>query len=102
MGKNITWSIKWNSTALYSFIDILDFIKEKSPVNAKRVKTRINNIIKSIPSNPEMFREDELKENNDGTYRVFNKDSIRVSYKIEANTIFIVKVIHTSKETRLY
>jgi hypothetical protein len=31
-----------------------------------------------------MFREDELKENNVGIFRVFNKDKIRVSviYKL--------------------
>jgi plasmid stabilization system protein ParE len=87
---------------LYSFIDILDYIKKESPTNAKRVKTRINNIIKTIPSNPEMFRVDELKENNDGTYRVFNTDSIRVSYKIEPKEIFIARVVHSSQESNLY
>ena len=59
MGKKVSRQIKWHPKALYSFIDILDHIKEDSPTNAKRVKTRINNIIKTIPSNPEMFREDK-------------------------------------------
>jgi len=102
MGKKVSRQIKWHPKALYSFIDILDYIKEDSPTNAKRIKTRINNIIKTIPSNPEMFREDELKENNDGTYRVFNKDSIRVSYKIEPKEIFIARVVHSSQEPNLY
>jgi plasmid stabilization system protein ParE len=73
-----------------------------SPANAKRVRTRINNIIKAIPSNPEMFREDELKEDNDGSYRVFNRDSIRVSYKIEPAEVFIVRVVHSSQEPNLF
>jgi len=68
MGKRVTRTIRWSEKALYNFIDILNYIKLDSPSNAKRVKTRVNNIIKTIPSNPEMFREDELKENNDGTY----------------------------------
>ena len=87
---------------MHNFIDILDYIKEDSLTNAKRVKTRIINIIKTIPSNPEMYREDELKENNDGNYRVFNRDSIRVSYKIEPKEIFIARVVHSSQEPNFY
>jgi plasmid stabilization system protein ParE len=102
MGKKIVRQIKWHPHALYNFIDILNYIKEDSPTNAKRVKTRINNIIKTLPSNPEMFRVDDLKENNDGTYRVFNKDSIRVTYKIEPKEIFIARVVHASQEPNLY
>jgi hypothetical protein len=49
-----------------------------------------------------MFRVDDLKENNDGTYRVFNKDSIRVTYKIEPKEIFIARVVHASQEPNLY
>jgi plasmid stabilization system protein ParE len=88
--------------ALHNCIDILNHIKLDSPANAKRVKTRINNIINSIPSNPEMFIEDELKENNDGTYRVFTKDSIRISYKIELKDILITRVVHSSREPNTY
>ena len=102
MGKRVIPQIRWGAKALHNFIAILDYIKTDSPTNAKRVKTRINNIIKTIPSNPEMFREDELKEDNDGTYRVFNRDSIRVSYKIEPKEIFIARVVHSSQEPDLY
>ncbi|MBX7204626.1 MAG: type II toxin-antitoxin system RelE/ParE family toxin [Bacteroidia bacterium] len=99
MGKKIrNRQIKWDISALSSFIDLLDRIREDSPTNAKRVKTRITNLIKAIPSNPEMFREDELKLDNDGTFRVFNKDRIRVSYKIEPDSIIIARVRHSSQE----
>lgn len=103
MGKRvIKRKIIWNPTALHKFIDILNYIKGESPTNAKRVKTRIVNIISSISSNPEMFRADEWKYNNDGSFRVFNYDSIRVSYKIEPNTILIARVSHTSEEPKQY
>jgi plasmid stabilization system protein ParE len=102
MGKRVTRQIRWGERALYDFIEILNYIKLDSPTNAKRVKTRINNIIKTIPSNSEMFREDELKVNNDGTYRVFNNDSIRVSYKVEPKEIFIARVVHSSQEPNFF
>ncbi len=48
MGKQIR-KILWDQNALQNFIEILDFIKLDSPTNAKRVKTRIMNLIKAIP-----------------------------------------------------
>ena len=85
-----------------NFIDILDYIKIDSPANAIYVKNRVLKIIYSICLNPKMFREDELKTNNDGTFRVFNKDRIRISYKIESNSIIIARVRHSSQEPKFY
>lgn len=101
MGRQIK-QIIWDENALRNFINILDYIKQDYPINAKRVKTRITNLIKGIPLNPEMYREDELKKNNDGTYRVLNKDGIRISYKIEQRAIIISRVRHSSQEPFIY
>ncbi|GAB1449396.1 hypothetical protein MASR2M44_24230 [Bacteroidota bacterium] len=60
------------------------------------------NLIKALPANPEMYKEDELKSENDGSYRVFNRDSIRVSYKIERKVIIIARVRHSSQEPISY
>ena len=102
MGAKTNFQIKWSQKALFDFISILNYIEIDSPINAKRVKTRINNIIKKIPFNTKMFREDELKENNDGSFRVFNKDNIRVSYKIEPKEILIIRIMHSKQEPELY
>lgn len=101
MGKQIR-QIRWDESALRNLIDILEFIKLDSPTNAKRVKTRIINLIKTIPENPKMYREDELKSDNDGTFRVFNQDRIRVSYKIEPKVIIIARVRHSNQEPVSY
>jgi len=101
MGKQIR-KILWDQNALQNFIEILDFIKLDSPTNAKRVKTRIMNLIKVIPANPKIYRNDELKSDNDGTYRVFNQDSIRVSYKIEPTAIIIARIKHSKQEPISY
>jgi plasmid stabilization system protein ParE len=102
MGKRVSREIRWRAKAFHNFMDILNYIKLDSPVNAKRVKTRIVNLIKAIPDHPEIFREDELKADNDGSYRVFNQDRIRVSYKIEPGAILIVRVVHSSQEPNIY
>ncbi|OYU97347.1 MAG: hypothetical protein CFE21_03385 [Bacteroidetes bacterium B1(2017)] len=101
MGKQIR-QIKWDERALGSFISIIEYIYQSSPNNAKSVKARVINIIKSIPQNPELYRVDELKENNEGSFRVFNSDSIRISYKIESTAILITRVRHSSQEPISY
>jgi hypothetical protein len=49
-----------------------------------------------------MYREDELKSDNNGTFRVFNQDSIRVSYKIEPTVIVIARIKHARQEPISY
>ena len=100
--KKIVPVIYWDQNALRNFLKILDFISEDSVINAKRVKTRINNIVKAIPFHPYMFKEDELRFKNDGSFRVFTKNKIRVSYQISATVIRIVRIRHTSQEPKLY
>ena len=102
MGKIKPKEVQWDSRAFQNFIDILNYIKKDSPANAVRVKNRILKSINSIHSNPEMFREDELKMDNNGTFSVFNKDSIRISYKIEPNAIVIARVRHSSQDPSFY
>lgn len=102
MGKRVSYSIQWDKAALQNYIAILNYIKAESPTNAKRVNRRIVNIIKELPQNPQMFKSDEWKHDNDGSFRVFVKDSIRVSYKIEHQILIIAKVSHTSQEPIQY
>lgn len=99
MGKRI---VTWDEDALHDFISILNYIKKDSPANANKVKKRIQEIVNSLPSNPAMFRVDELKIDNDGTFRVFSKNKIRISYKIESESVFIVRVRHSSQEPLFY
>ncbi len=101
MGKQIR-QIKWDSFALNSFLNILEFIKLDSPSNAKTIKNRILNLVSDIPKNPEIYRIDELKKENDGSFRVLNKDSIRISYKIEDSAIIIARIVHSSQMPKTY
>jgi plasmid stabilization system protein ParE len=95
-------SLKWNIKALEDYIKILDHIRNDSPGNALKVEERITAIINEIPSSPKMFRADELKTNNDGSFRVFNKNSIRVSYQVSDTEILIARFEHASRKPYEY
>jgi plasmid stabilization system protein ParE len=100
--KKVIPALIWDQKSAHDFIKILDFISEESVTNAKRVKTRINNIIKTIPKHPYMFKRDVFKLNNNGNFRAFVKDKIRVSYQVTSVTIRIVRIRHTSREPEFY
>ncbi len=71
---------------------------EDSPENAIRVSNRVSKVINAIPEHPKMFKQDELKSRNDGSFRVLIQDRIRVSYRITPDTIRIERVKHSSQE----
>ena len=48
MGAKTNFQIKWSQKALFDFISILNYIEIDFPINAKRVKTRINNILRKF------------------------------------------------------
>ena len=102
MGSKVNLVIKWDEKAFEDFINIIDHISQNSPANALLVRGRIMKMVKSLPLNPKIFREDELKLANDGEFRVFSKDNIRVSYKIESKGILIARIRHSSQEPIVY
>jgi len=98
MGSKVSPTIHWDRKAFEDFINIIEYISKGSPANALLVRRRILKIVKALPLNPRIFREDELRVPNEGEFRVFIKDNIRVSYKIETNAILIARIRHSSQE----
>lgn len=94
--------IVWDKEAVSSLKEIYSYIKTESPQAAQKVKSDIFSTIKSIPSNPEMFAADNLKYNNDGSYRAFFIYSYRVAYRITEEQILILRIRHASREPEEY
>lgn len=94
--------IVWRKKALEEFADIISYIAERSERGASIVEQSILNKITPLPTNPEMYAADELKSDNDGSYRAFTVFHYRVSYKIDSDRIYILRVRHTSREPLEY
>ena len=56
----------------------------------------------ALSENPEKYALDKYKINNDGSWRAFEKYHYRVSYKITATQIRVVRLRHTSKSPLNY
>ena len=92
----------WDTEAAEQLKEIYDYIKPDSLQAAQKVKSEIIATTKIIPSNPEMFALDLLRENNYGSYRAFFIYSYRIAYKITDDAILILRIRHTSREPEEY
>jgi plasmid stabilization system protein ParE len=97
-----TLIITWDEDARLYFKAAIKFIKKESEQGANKVRLEILNTIDSLPSNPLLFEEDRFKLNNDSTYRAFTVYHYRITYKINKDSIQILRIRHTSQEPLEY
>jgi plasmid stabilization system protein ParE len=71
------------------------YIHKDSPQNAQRVKDQIIDLTLELPKNPERFPLDKYRRNNDGSFRAFELYRYRVSYRVMAGYVLIVRFRHT-------
>ena len=94
--------ITWDEDARLYFKAAIKFIKKESAQGAKKVRLEILDTIDLLPGNPFLFEEDRFKLNNDSTYRAFVVYHYRITYKINKDSIQILRIRHTSQEPLEY
>ena len=94
--KKVT--IEWRNTAANDFYDILEYLKEESELAVSIVGNFILDEIDSLTTYPKKYPIDRFKKNNNGNYRAFVVYNYRISYLIEEDTVYILRIRHTSRE----
>ena len=92
----------WTPQAIAELRKAYDYICKDSTQNARKVVEELTAIADRLPGQPEMFPPDKFKKNNDGTWRAFEKYHYRISYRITADEIRIVRMRHTSRTPLQY
>ena len=90
--------IVWDEDAEVYFRTAIKYIKKESPQGAKKVRLEILKTIKSITENPFIFEPDRFRRGNDSSFRAFTINHFRITYRITADYIQIVRMRHTSQE----
>ena len=100
MGKTIIWTHQADAELNEAFLDLLE--KSASIETATRIITEIFESTLILESNPEIYKLDSLKENNKGNIRAYQKNTYRISYLIEEEAVYILRVRYARKEPLEY
>ncbi|MHB8260322.1 MAG: type II toxin-antitoxin system RelE/ParE family toxin [Bacteroidia bacterium] len=98
MVKAKVYKVIWSNVAKEQLKEIYKYIKKDSEINAKKVRAQLLLSTRLLATGKEIYKADELKEDNKGNYRAYIIYSYRITYKIEPNNIQILRVRHTSRE----
>lgn len=97
-------TIVWTETALNQLETIYFYILEssKSVSIADKVIQNIMDAVSILNKNSEIYETDEMKYSKDDNFRAFEIYKYRISYKITSDTIYILRVRHTSRNQKFY
>ena len=100
MGKKIIWS----SDALNQLEDIhfYIFFESKSLTIADKVVNTIFDSTEILKTQPEIYKLDKQKTNNDGSFRVYALYDYALSYQITEENIYILRVRHNAQQQKKY
>ncbi|MFB3387331.1 type II toxin-antitoxin system RelE/ParE family toxin [Flavobacterium sp. LAR06] len=98
MGKKIIWS----KDALDQLEDIhfYIFFESKSITIADKVANTIFESTEIIKTQPEIYKLDKQKTNNDGSFRVYSVSDYSISYQINNDSIYILRVPHNARKSK--
>lgn len=91
--KEVVWSAK----AIKQLQLIVKYLLSVSEFAVNRVTEDVEKKTVGLSKNYNNYRKDELRVNNDGTYRVCFVFSYRISYKITKDKVLILAIRHTSR-----
>jgi plasmid stabilization system protein ParE len=98
MGSKIIWS----NSALKQLenIHFYIFFESKSIHIADKVINTFFESTEILKTQPEIFKLDKQKSNNDGSFRVYSIYDYSVSYRINNLTIQILRVRHNARKSK--
>ena len=96
--------IVWTETAQEQLQDIYFYILEESTSFsiADKVIDAIVESVTILSTKWEIYEIDEMRSPNSPAYRACEIYSYRISYKVTDNSIFIIRIRHTSRNPKSF
>ena len=90
------FSIIWAKTAELDLLNIINYIANDSPQNAKKILTKFKKTVSTLKNLPDRGRVvPELKAQGDFRYHELILSPWRIIYRISKETVYILAVIDT-------
>ncbi len=97
MGKRtIIWTHEADAQLSNAFLYLLE--ASESIETTARVISEIYESTEILATNPEIYKLDKLRKNNDGSFRAYEKHTYRISYQIIDKIIYIVQIRYARKK----
>lgn len=94
--------VVWTKRSQLHMKNAFEYISKDSLQNAVKVlEDIVASVNKAVP-NPEFYAADKYKQNNDGSYRAFEKHRYRIAYRFTDKVIRVLRVRHVSREPKEY
>lgn len=87
-------NVRWTASARLDRLDIADHIAVDSPRAAVRLDALFSEAAESLARFPQMGRAGKVP----GTREIFPHESYRLVYEVEGDTVWILTLIHTSRQ----
>lgn len=100
MGEKVIWTNHAIAELNKAFLELLE--KSESLETTIRVIDEVHESASILATNPEVYKLDTLKENNRGNIRAYEKHTYRISYQIEEEVVYIIRVRYARKEPLEY
>jgi plasmid stabilization system protein ParE len=100
MGKTIIWTHQADAELNEAFLELLE--QSESIETTTRIITEVYESTSILATNPEIYKLDTLKQNNRGNIRTYEKHTYRLSYLVEEEIIYIIRVLYARKEPLEY
>src|SRR5690606_16264760 len=96
MGKTIIWTHQADVELNEAFLELLE--QSKSLETTTRIIRGVYESVSILATDPEIYKLDTLKQNNKGNIRVYEKHTYRISYLVEDETVYVIRVRYARKE----
>ncbi|HDL20500.1 MAG TPA: type II toxin-antitoxin system RelE/ParE family toxin [Nitrospirae bacterium] len=91
---NIRFKAVWSESAYRDIANIIEYIAEDSPANARKILTRIKKTVSDLYHSPQRGRfVPELQDQGILLYRELVIPPWRVMYRVSENTVLVLSVI---------
>lgn len=86
-------AVRWSDEAERDLVQILDFIAERNPAAADRLQVRFSNVVKNLQDLSLIYREGRVS----GTREIVVHPNYVLIYRIGADAVWIVNVLHSAR-----
>ena len=94
--------ISWDEAALAAFGDAMEYIANDSYTAALAVAEDIDEALQNASHHPRSHPPDRYRQDGDATFRAFELHSFQISYRIELDSLIVVRFRHTRQQPLSY